>query len=83
MNRSFIFTVLLASTIYTGIRLLDVIGDDRRATEAELALNQASVACLIRQAEAEKSGNSAEVDRCREESQALLARRKAMRPGVR
>ncbi len=83
MNRSFIFTVLIASTIYTGIRLLDVIGDDRRATEAELALNQASVAAMVRLESAEKSGDSAEVERCREESQALLARRKAMRPGVR
>ncbi len=26
MNRSFIFTVLIASTLYTGIRLLEVIG---------------------------------------------------------
>ncbi len=83
MNKNFIFTTLVAGTIYTSIRLLDVMGDDRRSTEAELALNQASVTCLIRQAEAEKSGDSAEVERCREESQALLARRKAMRPGVR
>ena len=65
-------------------RSLGVITNpDPRHKTGVYPMNQASVACLIRQAEAEKSGDSAEVERCREESQALLARRKAMRPGVR
>ena len=83
MNRTLFLLILLAGTIYNAARVIDHFGEDRRATETELALNQKSVTCLIRLEAAEKSGDSAEVERCREESQALLAERKAIRPGVR